>query len=111
MNEISLFDFGVFPSIWEEPFGISHLEMMSSGLVVLSSGRGGSREIGVHMKDIFYYNPDSNTHLFELLDALLLNCTLDLQAVSSNAYSTIIKNFSYTAYNQVLSSIFDKCLT
>ena len=35
----------VFPSIFDEPFGISQVEAMSSGLVVISSGTGGSNEI------------------------------------------------------------------
>ena len=35
----------VFPSIVEEGFGISQVEAMASGLVVVSSGTGGAREI------------------------------------------------------------------
>jgi glycogen(starch) synthase len=35
----------LFPSVWEEPMGISILEAMASGLVVISSGRGGSAEL------------------------------------------------------------------
>jgi glycosyltransferase involved in cell wall biosynthesis len=35
----------VFPSIVEEGFGISQVEAMASGLVVISSGTGGAREI------------------------------------------------------------------
>ncbi len=34
-----------FPSIFEEPFGISQVEAMASGLAVIASGRGGSKEI------------------------------------------------------------------
>jgi glycosyltransferase involved in cell wall biosynthesis len=35
----------IFPSEWEEPMGITILEAMASGLVVVSSGRGGSAEL------------------------------------------------------------------
>lgn len=35
----------VFPSSFEEPFGISQVEAMAAGLTVVSSGTGGSREI------------------------------------------------------------------
>lgn len=35
----------VFPSVFEEPFGISQVEAMASGLVVVSSGTGGASEI------------------------------------------------------------------
>jgi glycosyltransferase involved in cell wall biosynthesis len=34
----------VFPSTWEEPFGITLVEAMASGLPILSTGRGGSAE-------------------------------------------------------------------
>lgn len=38
----------VFPSVFEEPFGKSQIEAMASGLVVISSGTGGSTEIVTH---------------------------------------------------------------
>jgi glycosyltransferase involved in cell wall biosynthesis len=38
-------DILIFPSIWEEPFGIVLLEAMSSGLAVVATGTGGSAEI------------------------------------------------------------------
>jgi glycogen(starch) synthase len=41
-------DILIFPSVWEEPFGITILEAMSSGLAVVGTGTGGSGEI---MKD------------------------------------------------------------
>jgi glycosyltransferase involved in cell wall biosynthesis len=34
----------VFPSSWREPFGLTHLEAMASGLVVVSTLNGGQRE-------------------------------------------------------------------
>lgn len=34
----------VFPSLWEEPFGLTLLEAMSSGLAVVASGTGGSTD-------------------------------------------------------------------
>lgn len=37
-------DILIFPSLWEEPFGITPLEAMACGLVVVGSGTGGSRE-------------------------------------------------------------------
>jgi len=35
----------IFPSLWEEPFGITILEGMSSGLAVVGTATGGSAEI------------------------------------------------------------------
>lgn len=39
------------PSVFEEPFGISQVEALASGLAVISSGRGGSKEIIRHEVD------------------------------------------------------------
>jgi glycosyltransferase involved in cell wall biosynthesis len=41
----------VFPSQFPEPFGISQVEAMASGLVVVSSGTGGAAEIVRHGQD------------------------------------------------------------
>ncbi len=38
-------DILIFPSIWEEPFGITLLEGMASGLPIVSTANGGSKEI------------------------------------------------------------------
>ncbi len=35
----------VFPSVFEEPFGKTQIEAMAAGLLVISSGTGGTREI------------------------------------------------------------------
>jgi glycosyltransferase involved in cell wall biosynthesis len=35
----------VFPSCWEEPFGLTHLEAMASGTTVVSTRTGGTREL------------------------------------------------------------------
>lgn len=35
----------VFPSEWEEPFGLAHLEAMASGCAVCSTTTGGSKEL------------------------------------------------------------------
>lgn len=37
-------DIFVFPSIWPEPFGLTHLEAMASGLTVVSTAGGGQGE-------------------------------------------------------------------
>jgi glycosyltransferase involved in cell wall biosynthesis len=41
----------VFPSRFQEPFGISQVEAMAAGLVVVSSGTGGAAEIVRHRQD------------------------------------------------------------
>jgi len=38
-------DILLFPSVWAEPFGLAVLETMSSGLAIVGTATGGSREI------------------------------------------------------------------
>lgn len=35
----------IFPSVWEEPFGISQVEGMAAGLLLITSGTGGAAEV------------------------------------------------------------------
>jgi glycosyltransferase involved in cell wall biosynthesis len=61
----------IFPSLWEEPFGITPLEAMACGLVVVSSGTGGCRET---MKDgwsaLFYDKEDGEFCASQILRLL-----------------------------------------
>jgi glycosyltransferase involved in cell wall biosynthesis len=45
LSEYQNHDILVFPSIWDEPFGITLLEAMSCGLGVITTATGGSAEI------------------------------------------------------------------
>lgn len=45
MREFSRAAIAVVPSLWEEPFGRTALEAMAAGCAVISSGRGGLREV------------------------------------------------------------------
>ena len=51
-KELPLYDIGLFPSKWKEPFGISCLEMLASGLIVLSTCSGGSVEMVINKNPI-----------------------------------------------------------
>jgi len=58
MNEIYLdHNILVFPSIWDEPFGNTILEAMSSGLAVVATGTGGSKEILKDEKNSLLFPP------------------------------------------------------
>ena len=51
-----------FPSQFDEPFGITQVEAMASGMIVVTSGRGGTREIVQHGINGLVFeagNPDS----------------------------------------------------
>ena len=63
----------LFPSVWEEPMGISILEAMASGLVVISSGTGGSAELFVDGDSGLVFKSEDAQDLAEKLEMLLAN--------------------------------------
>jgi glycosyltransferase involved in cell wall biosynthesis len=60
----------VFPSQFEEPFGISQVEAMASGLVVVSSGTGGAQEVVHDGQDGLLFNAGDSSALAGRLRAL-----------------------------------------
>jgi glycosyltransferase involved in cell wall biosynthesis/ADP-heptose:LPS heptosyltransferase len=55
-------DIMIFPSEWDEPFGITQLEAMAAGLVVVGTATGGSAEILEHTVNALTFekgNPES----------------------------------------------------
>lgn len=60
----------VFPSQFPEPFGISQVEALAAGLVVVSSGTGGAREIIRDGVDGLLFKPRDSASLAEKLQSL-----------------------------------------
>jgi len=60
----------VFPSKYPEPFGIAQVEAMAAGLVVVSSGTGGAKEIVRHEANGLIFDPDRPEDLADQLAAL-----------------------------------------
>ena len=64
-------DIVIVPSIWVEPFGITTLEAMSSGLPVVGSRIGGIAETIVHGQSGLHFEPGNSEQLCALLRGLL----------------------------------------
>lgn len=60
----------VFPSRFQEPFGISQIEAMAAGLTLVTSGTGGAGEIVEHGKDGLIFESENPLHLADILSSL-----------------------------------------
>lgn len=84
------YDALIFPSAWDEPFGMTILEAMASGLIVFISGKGGSKELVKHKQSGFIFDTpmecaDYFVQVFE--DAILY------RFIRANAQAEIKSNF------------------
>jgi len=59
-----------FPSVFEEPFGISQVEAMAAGLTVVTSGTGGAREIVEHESSGLCFESEDSAALADALAGL-----------------------------------------
>jgi len=60
----------VFPSRFQEPFGISQIEAMAAGLALITSGTGGSREIIEDGQDALMFESENPIDLADKLSFL-----------------------------------------
>jgi glycosyltransferase involved in cell wall biosynthesis len=63
----------LFPSVWDEPMGISILEAMASGLMVISSGTGGSAELFDDGESGLRFKSEDSQDFSEKLEMILGN--------------------------------------
>jgi glycogen synthase len=56
-------DIFVFSSIWQEPFGLTHLEAMASGTPVISTNDGGHGEFLVHNQNALVFEKENEDEL------------------------------------------------
>lgn len=66
-------DIFVFPSIWQEPFGLANIEAMATGLPVIASNVGGVPEVMENNKTGILIEADNPKVLAEAIEYLLDN--------------------------------------
>jgi glycosyltransferase involved in cell wall biosynthesis len=84
----------VFPSVWEEPFGIPVAEAMACGLPVVGTRSGGIAESIDHGKTGLLVERGDSRGLAEALTTLLLNGELRA-SMGRNAYQRAANLFSW----------------
>lgn len=96
-------------SLWQEPFGLTHLEAMSSGTPVISTFRGGMKEFLVHGEVCLVFDPDLSDDLAEKIQTLTENKPLR-EKIIKNARTMIEKEYCVKRYTQHLEDFLKRAL-
>jgi len=96
----------VFPSVFQEPFGISQVEAMAAGLVVVTSATGGAGEIVRHLKDGVHFESENSTSLAQHL--LFLAEQPAIRNELAAAAQERAKDFSVMKSVNVIEKTFDE---
>jgi len=87
-------DIVVFPSIWDEPFGIVRLEAMSSGLPLVSTATGGGSEILSHNENSLIFQKDNGQSCADQIMKLLESPEL-FEKLREGGRRTVQDRFSF----------------
>ena len=96
-------DILLFPSIWDEPFGATHLEAMASGTVVISTRGGGQDEFIVDGQNALVFEKNCPEQLAGKIRLLIEQPEL-MKALARNALHMVCQEFSYDWYVQQIES-------
>lgn len=91
----------VFPSIWDEPFGLTHLEAMASGLPVISTTNGGQGEFLRSGQNCLGFRPEDAVGLAVRIDQLRSEPGLAVR-LSRAGRQTVEDGFSLAGYQKKL---------
>lgn len=94
-------DILVFPSIWQEPFGLSHLEAMASGVPVVSTNDGGHGEFLEDNINSLVFNKSDVNQLVSCLKKILHDEPLR-KRLTSTARTMIEERFTMQGYVSML---------
>ncbi|MGA7934787.1 MAG: glycosyltransferase family 4 protein [Kovacikia sp.] len=100
----------VFPSRFQEPFGISQVEAMAAGLTLITSGTGGAGEIIEHGQDGLFFESENPLDLADVLSFLAAN-PVAWEAISRKGQQKALSQFSQTRAVEQLESVFQALLS
>lgn len=93
----------VFPSIWDEPFGLSHLEAMANGLAVISTSHGGPAEFLKHKINSMLFEKENSYQLAQRILQLRDNHDL-YNKIASEGHKEVQNYFNLERYTTDIES-------
>jgi glycosyltransferase involved in cell wall biosynthesis len=99
-------DVFVFPSVWAEPFGLTHLEAMASGTPVISTPNGGPGEFLIDGENALLFPAEDVGALASRL-SLLLNDPELAQALARAGRDTVERDFTIERYVEGLEGLLE----
>lgn len=90
-------DLFVFPPTWQEPFGLTHLEAMSSGTPVISTAGGGHGEFLKHEENALIFEKENAEQLAGHILRLIHDGDLS-RRLAANARAAVESEFSLERY-------------
>lgn len=100
----------IFPSIWPEPFGLTHLEAMASGLPVISTVNGGQGEFLVDGVNCLSFPPSDAACLAHQIQTLADDPAL-YQSLVEAGRDTVEKGFTFSRYVADLQQLLKKAIS
>ncbi len=95
----------VFPSRFEEPFGISQIEAMAAGLTLVTSATGGAKEIVEHGQNGLIFESENPLDLADVLSSLP-RFPNEWEAVTRRGQERAMSQFSQVKTVEQLESAF-----
>ena len=99
-------DFGVLPSVWQEPFGLTNLEYMMLGKAHIATNNGAQKEYVDDGRTGLLVPPDDYRALADVIEQLIDNPDL-CRAIGEAAQREFDSNLSYTHFYQRLTDTYD----
>ena len=109
-QRLSSFDAGIFPSTWEEPFGIAQIEMMAAGLPIISSAKGGAAEPLEDGVNSLIFNSSVHGDLERKFQILIDEYSFYAAKLGTEARKTVEESFSLEVMHRNIFEIVDRVI-
>lgn len=94
-------DITVFPSLWAEPFGLTHLESMASGTPVISTANGGQGEFLLDETNAMVVDPGDPSLIADAIECLVDDPALR-RRIAASGRALVERKFTLTHYARQL---------